>query len=185
MTDKQNARATVPGEFFITLTEGVSMSSNPATNPAHSLIPYLILDQAAQAIEFYTKVFGARELVRLAGPDGKIMHAEIQIGAATLMLADEFPDMGYLSPKSLGGSPVSILLYVADVDTVFARAIAAGASEKMPLSDQFDGERRGTLSDPYGHVWLLATKQEQISYEELSRSFKQMMDPDQTQPRSP
>ncbi|MFZ6747755.1 VOC family protein [Undibacterium sp. Ren11W] len=157
------------------------MSSNPATNPAHSITPYLILDQAAQAIEFYTKVFGARELVRLADPDGKIMHAEIQIGAATLMLADEFPDMGYLSPKSLGGSPVSILLYVAGVDTVFASAIAAGASEKMPLSDQFDGERRGTLNDPYGHVWILAERQEQISYAELKRRFEQMMATDKTE----
>lgn len=103
------------------------------------------------------------------------MHAEIRIGNSPLMLADEFPDMGYRSPQSLGGSPVSILLYVENVDTLFSQAIAAGAKETMAVADQFDGDRRGTLTDPFGHVWLLATKKEDVSPEEMQKRFETMM----------
>jgi PhnB protein len=113
--------------------------------------------------------------VRLADSNGKIMHAEIRIGNSTLMLADEFPDMGYRSPKSFGGSPVSLLLYVEDVDVFFAKAIAGGATETQAVADQFDGDRRGTLTDPFGHVWLLATKQENVSYEEMRNRFAKVM----------
>jgi PhnB protein len=133
--------------------------------------PYLIVTDANAAIDFYYNAFGATEYVRLADPGGKVMHAEIRIGNVPIMLADEFPNMGYLSPKTLGGSAVSILLYVDNVDAVFEAAVASGARVTMPVQDQFDGDRRGTLSDPFGHVWLLATKQEDISVDELKQRF--------------
>jgi PhnB protein len=137
--------------------------------------PYLIVTDANAAIDFYHTAFGATEYVRLADPSGKVMHAEIRIGNVPIMLADEFPDMGYRSPKTLGGSAVSILLYVDDVDASFEAAIASGATVTMPVQDQFDGDRRGTLSDPFGHVWLLATKQEDISIDELKQRFTAML----------
>jgi PhnB protein len=137
--------------------------------------PYLIVNGADAAIAFYKKAFNAAEIVRLADPTGKVMHAELRIDGMPLMLADEFPDMGYRSPRSWGGSAVSILLYVADVDSQFGRAIAAGASVTVGLADQFDGDRRGTLTDPFGHVWLLATKKEVISSEELQQRFQALM----------
>jgi PhnB protein len=137
--------------------------------------PYLIVNGADAAIAFYKKAFNASEIVRLADPTGKVMHAELRIDGMPLMLADEFPDMGYRSPRSWGGSAVSILLYVADVDSQFGRAIAAGAAVTVGLADQFDGDRRGTLTDPFGHVWLLATKTEVISSEELRQRFQALM----------
>ena len=137
--------------------------------------PYLIVTDAIAAIDFYKAAFGATEYVRLADPSGKVMHAEIRVGDVPIMLADEFPDMGYRSPKTLGGSPVSILLYVDNVDALFEAATASGATVTMPIQDQFDGDRRGTLTDPFGHVWLLATKKEDISLDELKRRFKAML----------
>jgi PhnB protein len=151
------------------------MAVKPSTDAYPNLTPYLIVNDAAQAIEFYKIVFGATELVRLAGKTGRLMHAELRIGDSAIMLADEFPDMGYRSPLSLGGSPVSMLLYVADVDAIVARAIAAGATETMAVADQFDGDRRGTLTDPFGHVWLVATKKEDISVDEMRRRFDELM----------
>ncbi len=137
--------------------------------------PYLIIKGAAAALEFYAAAFAANELVRLDDGNGKIMHAEISIGDALLMLADEFPDMGYRGPQSLGGSSVSIHLYVDDVDAVFGRAVELGAKAAMPVADQFDGDRRGTLIDPFGHVWLLASRKEDVSYDELRARFAKMM----------
>ncbi|BBB68184.1 hypothetical protein UNDYM_3931 [Undibacterium sp. YM2] len=137
--------------------------------------PYLIIKSAAAALEFYAAAFAANELVRLDDGNGKIMHAEISIGDARLMLADEFPDMGYRGPQSLGGSSVSIHLYVDDVDAVFGRAVELGAKAAMPVADQFDGDRRGTLIDPFGHVWLLASRKEDVSYDELRARFAKMM----------
>ncbi|BBB62127.1 hypothetical protein UNDKW_3854 [Undibacterium sp. KW1] len=136
---------------------------------------YLIIKGAAAALEFYAAAFAANELVRLDDGNGKIMHAEISIGDALLMLADEFPDMGYRGPQSLGGSSVSIHLYVDDVDAVFGRAVELGAKAAMPVADQFDGDRRGTLIDPFGHVWLLASRKEDVSYDELRARFAKMM----------
>jgi PhnB protein len=137
--------------------------------------PYLIIKGAAAALEFYAAAFAANELVRLDDGNGKIMHAEISIGDALLMLADEFPDMGYRGPQSLGGSSVSLHLYVDDVDAVFGRAVELGAKAAMPVADQFDGDRRGTLIDPFGHVWLLASRKEDVSYDELRARFAKMM----------
>jgi PhnB protein len=144
--------------------------------------PYLIVNDASAAIDFYHNAFGASEYVRLADPSGKVMHAEIRIGNVPIMLADEFPDMGYRSPKTLGGSAVSILLYVDNVNALFESAIASGATVTMPVQDQFDGDRRGTLTDPFGHIWLLATKKEEISAEELKQRFEAMLK-DETIPR--
>lgn len=151
------------------------MTTKPIPDDYRAATPYLIVDDAASAIEFYKKALGAVELVRLADPAGKVMHAEIRINGSRIMLADEFPDMGYRSPQSLGGSPVSLLMYVEDVDAAFRQAVAAGARETMSVADQFDGDRRGTLIDPFGHVWLLATKKETVSLEEMRKRFETMM----------
>ena len=138
-------------------------------------IPYLIVDSAGLALAFYKDVFGAEEKVCLTMPDGKIAHAELRLPDGPLMLADEFPEQGYRGPRSLGGSPVSIYLRVDDVDAVFARALAAGASSQMDVADQFDGDRRGSLIDPFGHVWLIATRKEQVSDEDVVRRFAAAM----------
>lgn len=151
------------------------MPPSPIPDVCRTATPYLIVNDAAAAIAFYENAFGATELVRLADPTGKVMHAEIHINNSPFMLADEFPDMGYRSPLTLGGSPVSIYLYVEDVDAQFARAIAAGAREVMPVSDQFDGDRRGTLTDPFGHVWLLASRKETISFATMRERFEAML----------
>lgn len=141
----------------------------PIPDGYHSVTPYLIIKGAADAIEFYKKAFGATELFRMAQPDGRIGHAEIKIGDSPIMLADEFPEMNYLGPQSLGGTPVSILLYVDDVDTVFPQAISAGGTEQKPLQDQFYGDRSGTFKDPFGHVWTVATHTEDLSPEEIGK----------------
>lgn len=138
----------------------------------HSVTPYLIISGATEAIEYYKKAFGATELMRIDAPGGKIGHAEIRIGDSPIMLADEFPEMGYKSPKTLGGSPASIMIYVEDVDTVFNQAVAAGAKEQRPVKDQFYGDRLGTLEDPFGHVWHVSTHKEDVSLEEMEKRAK-------------
>ena len=141
----------------------------------HSVTPYLIIKGAAAGIDYYKKVFGATERMRMDGPGGTIGHAELVIGSSTIMLADEHPDMGYRSPKTLGGTPVSLVVYVEDVDTVFKRAVDAGAKSQRPVENQFYGDRMGTLEDPFGHVWSIATHVEDISPEEMKRRADQMM----------
>jgi PhnB protein len=135
----------------------------------HSMTPYLIIDGAAKAIEFYTKAFGATELLRLPGPGGKLGHAEIKIGDSILMMADEMPDMGYRGPKALGGSPVGILLYVADVARTFEKAVVAGATVDRPIQDQFYGDRSGSVIDPFGYKWTISTHVEDVPPEEMQR----------------
>jgi PhnB protein len=129
--------------------------------------PYLIVDGAARAIDFYKKAFRAKEIMRLE-QNGKIGHAEIQVGNSRIMLADEFPDMDARGPKSIGGSPVSIHLYVKDADKTFTKAVKAGAKVKHPLEDKFYGDRTGSVEDPYGHVWHVATHKEDLTAEEIS-----------------
>ena len=141
----------------------------PIPEGYHTATPYLIVRDAARAIEFYKKAFGAKELMRMADPSGKIGHAEIKIGDSPIMLADEAPGMGHRSPESLGGSPVSILLYVEDVDAVFNQAVAAGAKVQRPVADQFYGDRTGGVTDPFGHVWYVATHMEDVSPEEMRK----------------
>ena len=141
----------------------------PIPEGYHTATPYLIVKDAARAIEFYKKAFGATELMRMPGPGGKIGHAEIKIGDSPIMLADELPGMGFRSPESLGGSPISILLYVEDVDVVFSEALAAGAKVQRPVADQFYGDRTGGVTDPFGHVWYIATHKEDVSPEEMKK----------------
>ena len=145
------------------------MAIQPIPAGYHSVTPYMIVDGAADAIEFYEQAFGASELMRIPGANGKVMHAEIEIGDSPVMLSDEFPDLGAKGPKALGGSPTSLMIYVEDVDAVFRRALEAGATEIRPVQDQFYGDRSGTLTDPFGHQWTLATHVEDVSGEELQR----------------
>lgn len=135
----------------------------------HPVTPYLSVEGAADAIEFYKKAFGAKEVMRIPGPKGTIGHAEIEIGGSRIMLADEYPEMNFRGPKSLGGSPIHMHLYVENVDDVVERAVAAGARTLRPVADQFYGDRVGTLEDPFGHVWHVATHMEDLSMEELQR----------------
>ena len=141
----------------------------------HTATPYLIIKDAARALDFYKKAFGAEELFRMPDPSGKIGHAEIKIGDSILMMADEFPDMGYKGPQSYGGTSTSIMLYVADVDAQFQKAVAAGAQVKRPLKDQFYGDRSGTITDPFGHEWTIATHKEDLSMEEIGRRAAEAM----------
>jgi PhnB protein len=133
------------------------------------LSPFLCIDGADEAIAFYSSVLGAIQRVRMLGADGKVGHAELQIGESVVMISDEFPDMGMLSPKSIGGSPVTLGLYVADVDAVFERALQDGAKALRPVTDQFYGDRSGLIEDPFGHRWSIATHVEDVSSEELNR----------------
>jgi PhnB protein len=140
-----------------------------------SVTPYLIVGGAAKAIDFYQRAFGAVELFRLPNPDGTLGHAEIRIGNSPIMLADAMD--GNPDPLKLGGSAVSFMLYVPDVDAAFARAVAAGATVKRPVADQFYGDRTGTLADPFGHVWSLSTHVEDVSPAEMDRRFQALMKP--------
>jgi PhnB protein len=151
------------------------MAVKPIPDGYHTATPYLIVKNAARAIDFYKEAFGAEELMRFPMPDGKIGHAEIKIGNSPIMLADEFPDEGHKSPESLGGSPVGIVLYVTDVDRTFAQAIKAGAKSKIPVQDKFYGDRSGTIADPFGHIWTVTTHKEDVSIEEMQRRMKAEM----------
>jgi PhnB protein len=141
----------------------------PIPEGYHSVTPYLIVKGGARAIEFYERAFAARELFRLMQPDGRVGHAELEIGDSRVMLADEHPEIGALSPQSIGGSPVTIHLYVEDVDATVARAVEAGAKITRPVADQFYGDRNGGVTDPFGHVWFVATHKEDVPAEELER----------------
>jgi PhnB protein len=135
----------------------------------HTITPYLIVRGAAEAIRFYGKAFGAVETMRIADPAGKVGHAEIKIGDSPVMLADEYPDMGARGPEAFGGSPVSLHLYVPDVDAMIGQALAAGARLKQAIEDKFYGDRAGSVTDPFGHVWHLATHKEDLTADELQR----------------
>lgn len=141
----------------------------PIPKGYHVVTPSIIVRSTAQAIEFYKKAFGAKELYRLAGPDGKVLHAEIKIGDSIVMLSDEFPQMGASSPETLGGAPSSLLLYTKDADALFNQAVAAGAKVAMPISDMFWGDRYGKVTDPFGHGWQIATHKEDVTPKEMAR----------------
>ena len=138
----------------------------------HSITPYLVVDDARAAIDFYSRAFGAKEKLRMEMGD-RIGHAEIEIGDSVIMLADEFPDMGHLGPNSRGGTTVSLMHYVEDVDSAFQRALDAGATEKRPVENQFWGDRMGTLTDPFGHMCSLESTVEEVSPEEMQRRMQQ------------
>src|SRR5216684_2657647 len=135
----------------------------------HSITPYLVIKGAAAAIEFYKKAFAAVEFVRMPQPDGRVGHAELKIGGSVIMMADEYPEIEAVGPKTLGNSPVGLLLYVEDVDAVFAKAVSLGAVIKKPLADQFYGDRSGTVEDPFGHKWTIATHKEDVAPEEMKK----------------
>jgi PhnB protein len=144
------------------------MAVKPIPDGYHSVTPYLIIKGASRAIEFYKKAFGATELMRFPGPNDTVAHAEIKIGDSPVMLADEGQG-NYRSPEALGGSPVSLMVYVEDVDKVFDRAVSNGAKVARPVADQFYGDRLGTLVDPFGHTWSISTHVEDVSLEEMQR----------------
>ena len=146
----------------------MSTTVKPIPDGYHAVTPYLIVKGGADAIDFYKRAFGATELFRMEH-EGKIGHAEIKIGDSPIMLADEHPEMGYKSPQTLSGSPVSILLYVEDVDTVFSQALQAGATQDRPIEDKFYGDRSGSLIDPFGHIWHVATHKEDVAPEEMEK----------------
>lgn len=148
---------------------------NPVPQGREGATPYLSCADASAAIAFYARAFGATETMRLAGPDGRIGHAELAIGAATIMLADEHPEMDFRSPRALGGSPVTIHVYVPDVDAFAARAEAAGATITRAVADQFYGDRSVQLVDPFGHRWSFATHVEDVTNEELQRRFQALV----------
>jgi PhnB protein len=152
----------------------MSTNVNPIPEGHKGAVPYLCIDNAAAAIEFYTKVFGAVETMRMPMPDGKVAHAELMVGGAPIMLADEFPEMGFRGPKALGGSSVTLHLYVEDVDTVVERATSAGANVLNEVQDHFYGDRAGKIEDPFGHVWYIATHKEDVSPEEMKRRSDEM-----------
>jgi PhnB protein len=145
------------------------MAVKPIPDGYSSVTPYLVVNGAAKALDYYKKAFGANELMRFDGPDGKIMHAEMQIGNARVMLADESPEMGHKSPQSLGGSGTGLMLCVDEVDATFERAITGGAKVMKPVENQFYGDRSGSLTDPFGHVWTIATHVEDVSEDEMQR----------------
>ena len=147
----------------------MAQTVKPVPDGYHNATPYLCCKEAARALDFYKQAFGATELMRFEQPDGRIGHAEIKIGDAPIMLADEFPDMNVRSPKSYGGSPVSIHLYVEDVDAFAEQATSAGAKLVRPVADQFYGDRNCQLEDPFGHVWMISTHKEDVSPEEMHR----------------
>ncbi len=150
------------------------MAVKPIPDGYHTVTPYLFIQGAARALEFYQKALGATELMRFPVPDGRIGHAEMKIGDSMVMLADEHPEMGARGPKTLGGVASSICLYVEDVDALVAQAIAAGAKVLRPLQDQFYGDRTATLEDPFGHVWTIATHKEDVTMEEMQRRMAAM-----------
>jgi PhnB protein len=150
------------------------MPVKPIPEGYHTVTPYLIVKGAARAIDYYRKAFGAEEVMRMSYPDGRVGHAELKIGDSHVMLADEHPEMGFRGPQTLGGSPTGLLVYVEDVDRAFDRAITAGATVRRPVEDQFYGDRTGTLTDPFGHVWTLATHKEDVPQKELERRFQKL-----------
>ena len=153
------------------------MAVKPIPDGYHTVTPYLIVKDAAKALDYYQRGLGAEETVRMPGPGGKIMHAEIRIGDSMVMLADEFPQMGAVSPQTIGGTPVGICLYVENVDELFNRAVSAGGKVERPLQNQFYGDRSGTLIDPFGHKWTIATHIEDVEPAEMERRMAAMKPP--------
>jgi PhnB protein len=152
----------------------VSTGVKPIPPGYHSVTPYLALDDAAGAIEFYKRAFAASEIIRIPGPNGKIGHAEVRIGDSPVMLTDEYAEMNFLGPRSRGGTTVHIHVYVKDVDAMVARAVAAGAKLLRAVKDQFYGDRTGSLEDPFGHVWHIATHKEDLSMAEMRKRGEQV-----------
>jgi len=153
----------------------MSAKVNPIPEGYHSITPYLHMRRCSEAIEFYKKAFGAIECVRMGGPDGKIGHAELKIGDSMIMLADECPEMGAKGPETFGGTTFTVALYVDDVDAVFKKAISSGAKQARPVENQFYGDRAGSIIDPFGHQWHIATHVEDVPPDEMARRAEAFM----------
>jgi len=151
------------------------MSVQAVPKDYHTITPYMTVRDAARAIEFYKQAFGAKEKGVMKGPDGKVMHAELVIGDSIIMLADEFPEFGSLSPQSTGGSGTGLHIYIEDVDSAFDRAVKAGATVEMPVADMFWGDRYGKLRDPFGHKWSIGTHKADLSMEEMKKGMEETM----------
>jgi PhnB protein len=151
------------------------MSVKPIPEGYHTLTPYLTVRDARRAIDFYKQAFGAVERGVMNGPDGKVMHAELMIGDSIVMLADEFPEFGAVSPQAIGGSASGLHIYVENVDSAFDRAVKAGAAVEMPVGDMFWGDRYGKLKDPFGHKWSIATHTADLSLEEMKKGMDEAM----------
>ncbi|WMD21158.1 VOC family protein [Achromobacter seleniivolatilans] len=151
-------------------------SNKPIPEGMHTLTPHIVCEGASDAIAFYKKAFNAQELARLPGPNGKVMHAAIRIGDSVLMLMDDFPEWGSLGPKALKGSPVTLHLYMNDVDAAMQQAVDAGAQVTMPAADMFWGDRYGQVVDPFGHRWSIATHKTDLSPEEIQQNMAKMGD---------
>jgi PhnB protein len=151
------------------------MATKPVPEGYHTVTPYLHVDDAAQAIDFYKKAFGAKERMRMEAPDGRIAHAEIEIGDSLVMLSDPFPQSSVRTPKELGGTTAGVFLYLEDVDAVVKRAVGAGATVTMEVADQFWGDRFGSVTDPFGHSWSIATHVEDVPPEEMAERAKAAM----------
>ena len=147
----------------------------PIPEGYRTVTPYLVVDNGTAALDFYRRAFGAKEIMRMEAPGGKIAHAEIKIGDSMIMLADEMPGMGGRAPRSIGGTTGGVMLYLEDVDTTFHQAVSAGAKVEQALEDQFWGDRYGKVTDPFGHSWSLATHKENVSQEEMARRSKEAM----------
>lgn len=154
------------------------MAVNPIPSGYAGATPYLIIRDADRALAFYREVFDAKPVLHIKYPDGKVAHAEVAIGEGHVMLSEEMPERGFRGPLSLGGTPVSLLVYVKDVDAVFEKAIAAGAETRHPVADQFYGDRSGTIVDPFGHVWSIATHKKDMSAEEMQKAMDDQMSGD-------
>ncbi|WP_373988357.1 VOC family protein [Duganella sp. BuS-21] len=150
---------------------------DPIPQDMHTLTPHLVCEGAADAMEFYKKAFNATEIMRMPGPNGRLMHGALKIGDSVLMLADDFPEYGGLGPKALKGSPVTLHLYVVDTDAAFQQAVDAGATARMPPSDMFWGDRYAQVTDPFGHNWAIATHIKDMTPEEMAEAMKQQMPP--------
>lgn len=148
--------------------------TKPIPDGFSSITPHLVIKECGKAIDFYKKAFDAQEIYRSLMPDGRIMHAMIQVGNSFVMMADEFPDMGAKGPKTIGGTSVSLHLYTEDADKLFNQAIAAGATQIMPINDMFWGDRYGQILDPFGHSWAIATHKNDVSPEEMEKAAKEM-----------
>jgi PhnB protein len=151
------------------------MAAKPIPEGYHTVSPYLAVDDAVRAIEFYVQAFGAKELVRMEAPGGKVGHAELELGDSRIMLSDPFPQASTQPPKQLGGTSASVFMYVADVDAVVKQAVDAGATVTMEVANQFWGDRFGTITDPFGHVWSIATHVEDVPPEEMAERAKAAM----------
>ena len=152
------------------------MAVKPIPPGYGGVTPYLIIRDAARALDFYAEVFGAQPALRLDYPDGRVAHAEMKIGEGYVMISEEMPDMGFRGPLALGGTSISLLVYVEDVDAVFAKAVAAGAENKRPVADQFYGDRSGTIVDPFGHVWTLATRVEETTEQQRQERWSGILE---------